>query len=791
MVVDLLVDWHISFFYQSLSSNYSVTVTLSVALPPTFSAPTLEIPSSLPPSGSLIVSGQYLKTNNRTLTKMEADARIEEADAIIDRRIAELEGRRGDPTGSKTSNVLSTGPGGSNNFNENHLDTANDGRVDRGASNHVNWDLHGIYDIDPDGRDSLPLYTELLNPYESQTSIGSLPAPISSSIRNNEPDIFENDPAESFSTNNANPVEYEVPRICRGYQSIPSTSPQYKVFNHFRDIQLSSSPETMEDEKPTSSMSYVPTRPPRARDFYNQQEPTVADLPQQVENSQLPPDEYIYDSHEKIFSGPLANPENQTVGPSSSDHGFDFQHQSWSSTTEAIPSRTNSLYQSSPSTCSPSNVSFPDVMRMKCEGPTSSQYPLCAPAHPSSANDSRIFDRQQPKQYCDQDKNASGSLHQVTIKKYFPRGGIIEQYSFDCGYDFQNQFVPSTTDANPSHSAKQDRWAPYSFNQRPLPAKQFRLDGKKLSPNYQQERFSRPVDLFHGISSSVQNQMAQDFDRESCFSNGTTFESNDVSIIQYNSLSDQQPVAQKLSVDFFDLGSFEKYVQKKEMYLKTYTENLQKLENLEKLEEGKIGRRRTEPVDEKTREMRAKNRGYRNKSVRNTIEELNKRIFVFVDRFKETEGIISYERLAEFSSELDSFLEGNVDDSNHKTFEAQKRRLLLSGKNSKSEKTVQKTWELFEKSKAELREMKKLKRRAEQQLEYDIACLDLIISKAPELSNLSFEFARIFVNKIAPKVSWNAERVMEWVHRNGKTKEWEELKSFVEANPALRHPNFN
>ncbi|PIC36074.1 hypothetical protein B9Z55_015205 [Caenorhabditis nigoni] len=499
-------------------------------------------------------------------------------------------------------------------------DTATDRREDLGASNNVNVNL----DEGAEGQETRS---------RSQTSVPIIP--IAAPIMNNEP--------------TRNTMGNELSKMETGYHSSSSTSTPANVCNRFRDIQLSPSPEAMKISygQPASSQCYAPVRPPRARDFHNQQEPIVEHSSEQVENSQLQPDDFELDSYEKIFSGPLQTPKNQTVGPSSSHHGCDFQHQSWSRTTEAIPSSTDSVYQSSPSTFPPSNAPFPDVMRIEYGGPTSSQCMLYAPAHYSSAYDSDVFDGQQPKQYCDLDKSASASLHQATTRNYFPRQGIIEPWSSDyshnyqhkplpgivevipsrtdsgyqsspstfslsnvsfpnvvriefgmstscqhplyaparssrqyseivdsqqpkqyCGlnetvsdswcqltepsssssstYDhFQHQSLPDTIEANPTHFAKRKRAAPK--NQNPRPAKKSRLAEKQLS---------------HSLLASVQNPMTQDFDRESCSSNTTTFESNYSSSSHNNSPTLLQSVTQKLPVDFFDLGSFEKYVQK-------------------------------------------------------------------------------------------------------------------------------------------------------------------------------------------------------------------------------------
>ncbi|CAP30047.1 Protein CBG10727 [Caenorhabditis briggsae] len=769
---------------------------------------------------------------------MEAVAQIEEADAIIDQRIAELNGRKrnfasevtfalpseaekttseddyladwfnfldqliDEDIGSKTLNALSTRPADSNDFNEYRPDTDNDGREDRGASNHENWDLHGIYDFDPDREDLMPLHTELLNDDESQTSIGNLPAPISSSMMNNEPAISENDPPGTISSNNETTMDHEVPSTESGYESSPSTSSSSNVCNGIGDIEISPFPEVMETEDGEQESS-TPARPPRTRDFNSQQDPTVADLSQQVENSLHVPDDLELDSYDKIFSGPLPIPKNRTVGSNSSDHGNDFQHQSWSSTTEAIPSMIDSEYQSSPSTFSPSNVVFPEVMRMEYQVPTSSQYPFYAPAHPSRGNDSKIFDRQHPKQYCDLDKTTSGLLHQVTTEDYFSGTGISEPWSSYYGISLKHQSRPSLTEENPRHSAKRKRWAPYSNNQRPLLERKIRSDGKELSLKDQQKRLSRPVDVFQSISASMQTPMTQDFEQGSCNSNATTFESNADSESQYNVDSPpiQQSGAQKYPPDFFDLGSLHKYVKKNQEYLK-------QLGGGDTTEEKRI-RQRTNVEDKNRREMMDRNCDYSKKCAQNKKDAMNARVLEFIEMVEEVKGIESDERLAVFALELDNYMERGVDNSPIEAYQAQKRQLLSTSVDLETERKVQETWELLNKKRNDFEEKSQkyadtaktaknygeeekkkatnsagsAKSRAKEkmeyaELEYDIACLDLIISKTPHLSNLALEFARWCANKIAPQVSWDAKKIMEWVHRNGRTKEWEELKSF-------------
>ncbi|PIC36090.1 hypothetical protein B9Z55_015213 [Caenorhabditis nigoni] len=747
-------------------------------------------------------------------------------------------------------------------------DTDTDGREDRGASNNENVDLHDNNGIDPNQEFVLYTSGNLLDPddvmdggsegqgtrsrtiAESQAGIGIIPAEISSSMMNNEPAISENYSLETFSPNNETTVESEVSSTESGYQSSASTSSSINGCSRIGDIEISPSPEVVEtkeeptssqykshaeteDVEPTSSTLYASAGPPGARDVNNQQEPTAAEQVT-TENAQLPPDEYEYDSYDAIFSGPLQTPKNQTVGPSSSDHGCDFQHQSWSSTTEATPSRTDSGFQSSPSTSSPSNVSFPELMEAEYGEPAFSQNMLSAPAHPSRANGSEISYSQQPKQYCDMDKNAPGSMHQFTTKYDFSGTGTSEPWPSYYGIGIQHDSLLNMTEAIPSNSVKMKRSSPNSLDQCHHPAKKCRLDRRQLP---------------YSPSVSVQRPITQEFNHESCNLNAktakksnrrctkqrnatsapvplpvsdhdsrnfnpTTFESNVGSIRQHDVHSPpvQQSDAQEHPLDFLDLKPFQEFGEKKEKYLK-------KLEGRDTPEEQRV-RQRTKVEDESVREEMDRNCEYSKKCAKKKKEAINDRMLEFVKRVQEMEDVISKESMGTFSLELDDFLGGRIDNSASEAYETEKRQLFSTDVDSETEQTIQKAWELlnemitdFKKKSQQYADASKnaenrskeekknatsspgsAKSRAKSvmegaQLDYDIACLDLIISKKAQLASLSLEFARRCVNKIAPRASLDAKKIEEWVHRNGKTEEWNELKSFINANPELRSPN--
>ncbi|PIC36087.1 hypothetical protein B9Z55_015211 [Caenorhabditis nigoni] len=617
--------------------------------------------------------------------------------------------------GSKNLNAISTGPAGGNDFISNRRDTANDGREDRGASNRINWDLNGIYEIDQDIEDVFPLYSELLevepvdkNSDESaQTSVGLPQAQSSSSMMNNEPAISENDPSGTFSSNNETFMDHEVPSTESGYQSSHSTSTQANICNDIGEIEFSCPPEAMEteDEETTSSQCYAPDRPPRSRDFNSQQKPTVAVSSKQVnvENSQFLHCDYENDSREK---------------PSSSNQDSYFQ-QSLSSTIATIPPRTDSKYQSGPSTSSSFNIgdglsSFPKVMEIRYAEPTSSQF-----------------------------------------RRYEP-------LSSDYSNDFQHQYAPSTTEANPNHFAKRKRVAPYSFHQRPLQKRQFRLAEKQLPHRNQQEPFCSPVDVFHSIPAPLLNPILQGFDQEGGNSNAATFGSNSGSINQYPPPYPpplQQPAAQKDSLDFSDLESFQKYVQKEEKYLKKQDD----------AKKARQSRKRKPVLDENRRELMNRNIGYYHTHAQNEKNRVNSRISVFLDRVKKVKGILSTEHI----------LEGKLDNSERISYQAQKRILLSTNGDSELIKRIQESKTKFENSEIEFLKKSKeydevsekaknyskdekmkakgtpgsAKNRAKEkmeceELEYDIACLDHIISKAPQLSNLAMKFANDVPTKL-------------------------------------------
>ncbi|CAO4375123.1 unnamed protein product [Caenorhabditis nigoni] len=793
----------------------------------------------------------------------------EEPDTLTNHLFDQLQGGTGDPVSQATLNHLAdemkhqriwptfnvpyTGPAGNDNpyerppDDEPLIDNANDGREDRGASNNENVDSHDNYDNHPNLEHVLYTSENLLDPdvmdgdsegqgtrsraiAESQAGVGIIPAEISSSMMNNEPTISGNYSPDTFSSNNETTVESEVPSTESGYQSSASTSSSSNVCSRIGDIEMSPSPEVIETED-SEQASSVPA-PPIARDFNNQQEPSVADLSQQVENSQHVPDDFEFDSYEKIFSGPLPISKNRTVGPISSDHGCDFQHQSWSSTTEAASSRTDSGYQSCHSTSSPSTVSFPEVMEADYGEPTSSQCVLYAPS--SSSKDSEIFDSKQPKQYCDLDKNASGSFHQVTTKYNFSGSGTSETWSCYYGIGFQHQSPPSLTDAIPSDYVKQKRSAPNSSDQCHHPAKKSRLDGRQLP---------------YSPSASAQRPITQEFNHESCNlntttakksnrrckkqrsvtsapvqlpvsnhdsrnSNPTTFQSNAGSIRQHDIHSPpvQQPDAQEHPLDFLDLKSLHEYAEKKEKYLK-------KLEGRDTPEEQRV-RQRTKVEDESLREEMDRACDYSKKCAQKKKDSFKDRTSKFVERVQQTEGITLNERMAIFSLELDGFLGGKVDNSSREAYETEKRQLVSTGVDSETEQKIQETWELLNEKRTNFQERsqeyKEAAKKAETlkkeekknatnsagsgksrakaemlsaQLDYDIACLDLIISKKAHLASLAHEFAIRCANKIAPRASFDAKKIEDWVHQNGKTKEWNELKSFINANPELRTPN--
>ncbi|UMM30427.1 hypothetical protein L5515_012315 [Caenorhabditis briggsae] len=736
----------------------------------------------------------------------------EEPDTLTSHMFDQLQGGAGDPVSRATLNHLAdemknqgmwpsfnvpyTGPDGNDNPYENPPDdeppivTADDGREAGSPSNHEDVDLHDNYDIDPNLEYVIYTSENLLDPDvmdqggeeqemmsmindEFQTSSGMLPydavnmlpenepAPINNDETTVETMEFENDPPETFFPNNETTMEHEVLITENGYHLSSSTSSSSNVCH---GIVVPSFPGVIETEDGEQGSS-APAQPPRTRDFNSQQDPTVADLSQQVENSLHVPDDLELDSYYKIFSGPLPIPKYRTVGPSSSDHCCDFQHQSWSSTAEAIPSITDSGYQSSPSTSSPSNVSFTEVMETEHGEPTSSQ---C------------MF-------------------------------GISEPWSSYYGIGFPHQPPPSLTDAIPSDSAKRKRSSPNSSDQFHHPAKKCKLDGRQLPCSDQQACFSSPVNVC--ISDSMQKPVIQDLRHENSDLNATVArKTGRISKKQQTVCSPpvQQSYAQEHPLDFLSLKSFQKYDEKKEKYLKCMGKG--------DTTEAKRVRQRTNVEDEGVRKEMDRNCDYSKKCAKKKKDAINNGILEFIEKVQEMEEVISIERVAISSLELYNFLGGTVDNSDCKAYETKK--LLSTGFDSQAEQKVQETWKLFGQAKTKFQlkaqeytaasenaeglsqdEKKKAiaspgsaRSRAKSEmkfaeLNYDIVCLDLIISKKAQFLIVAHEFARRSVNKIAPRASSNTEEIMKWVDRNGKTKEWDELKSFVEANPELRRSN--
>ncbi|ULT97258.1 hypothetical protein L3Y34_005228 [Caenorhabditis briggsae] len=272
----------------------------------------------------------------------------------------------------------------------------------------------------------------------------------------------------------------------------------------------------------------------------------------------------------------------------------------------------------------------------------------------------------------------------------------------------------------------------------------------------------------------------------------------------------QQSYAQEHPLDFLSLKSFQKYDEKKEKYLKCMGKG--------DTTEAKRVRQRTNVEDEGVRKEMDRNCDYSKKCAKKKKDAINDVILEFIEKVQEMEEVISIERVAISSLELYNFLGGRVDNSDCKAYETKK--LLSTGFGSQAEQKVQETWKLFGQAKTKFQlkaqeytaasknaeglskeEKKKTtaspgsaRSRAKSEMEfaeinYDIVCLGLIISKKAQLLIVAHEFARRSVNKIAPRASSNTEEIMKWVDRNGKTKEWDELKSFVEANPELRRSN--
>ncbi|CAP30045.2 Protein CBG10725 [Caenorhabditis briggsae] len=735
-------------------------------------------------------------------------------------------------------NVPYTGPDGNDNPYENPPDdeppivTADDGREAGSPSDHEDVDLHDNYDIDPNLEYVIYTSENLLDPDvmdqggeeqemmsmindEFQTSSGMLPydavnmlpenepAPINNDETTVEPMEFENDPPETFFPNNETTMEHEVLITENGYHLSSSTSSSSNVCH---GIVVTSFPGVIETEDGEQGSS-APAQPPRTRDFNSQQDPTVADLSQQVENSLHVPDDLELDSYDKIFSGPLPIPKYRTVGPSSSDHCCDFQHQSWSSTAEAIPSITDSGYQSALQ-----HHRHPMCLSQKLwRRNMGSRRPANDRYWPKSANHSEIFDSQQPKQYCELDKKASGSLHQVTTKYDFSGSGISEPWSSYYGIGFPHQPPPSLTDAIPSDSAKRKRSSPNSSDQFHHPAKKCKLDGRQLPCSDQQACFSSPVNVC--ISDSMQKPVIQDLRHENSDLNATVArKTGRISKKQQTVCSPpvQQSYAQEHPLDFLSLKSFQKYDEKKEKYLKCMGKG--------DTTEAKRVRQRTNVEDEGVRKEMDRNCDYSKKCAKKKKDAINDVILEFIEKVQEMEEVISIERVAISSLELYNFLGGRVDNSDCKAYETKK--LLSTGFGSQAEQKVQETWKLFGQAKTKFQlkaqeytaasknaeglskeEKKKTtaspgsaRSRAKSEMEfaeinYDIVCLGLIISKKAQLLIVAHEFARRSVNKIAPRASSNTEEIMKWVDRNGKTKEWDELKSFVEANPELRRSN--